>query len=91
MESGNFPKLDTVIKNHVMAALDLAGGNKAKAAELLGVSVKTVYNHYNRYKMEDTQAEQSQAQPVQSSGSEQVSVEENSLPTGNNSGSSIFG
>jgi len=49
MQTENFSKLEEVVKSHVLAALKLAGGNKAKAAGLLGVSIKTVYNHVNRY------------------------------------------
>lgn len=52
MQSNGFPKLEEVIKNHVLKAIEEAGGSKTKAAGLLGVSVKTVYNHVNRYNTE---------------------------------------
>jgi transposase len=86
MDSGNFPKLDDVVKTHVLAALDLAGGNKAKAAGLLGVSIKTVYNHVNRYSTEVPA-------PViaNSVSSEGASVEAAGLPTGNGGSTTIFG
>lgn len=93
MDANNFPKLDDVVKQHVLAALDLAGGSKAKAAELLGVSVKTVYNHFHRYNME-AQSSQSSEQSVEtsvSSNESEVSVAttpETSLPTGS---TNIFG
>jgi DNA-binding NtrC family response regulator len=34
----------------IMATLDACGGNKQKAAELLGVSLKTIYNRLNAYR-----------------------------------------
>lgn len=43
-----FPTLDEAIRSHVLAALTRTGGNKQQAAKLLGVSLKTVYNHLNR-------------------------------------------
>jgi len=54
MQDEKFPTLEEIVKNHVLAAIDAAGGSKAKAAGLLGVSVKTVYNHVNRYNSENT-------------------------------------
>lgn len=97
----NFPTLDEVIKAHVLKALEAAGGNKAKAAGLLGVSIKTVYNHYNRMQSEGTTTtsgtelttdstlettEALTAQNTESNANE--TTETNSLPTGSNS---IFG
>lgn len=40
----SFKTLEQVEKEHILKALEVAGGSKAKAASLLGVSVKTVYN-----------------------------------------------
>lgn len=102
MQAENFPKLEEIVKGHVLKALELSGGNKAKAAGLLGVSIKTVYNHVNRYNLdsvsttesavvssgtEEVTVEASQPQTPQSSGSEQAS---DTLPAGNGS-SNIFG
>lgn len=95
----NFPKLEEVVKNHVLLAIETAGGSKAKAAELLGVSVKTVYNHVNRHNAEGSSESLSTEGLVQETSSE-LSVEDtqstestelssNELPTGNSN--SIFG
>ena len=37
----------------IMATLDACGGNKQKAAEILGVSLKTLYNRLAAYKEAD--------------------------------------
>jgi DNA-binding NtrC family response regulator len=34
----------------IMATLDLHGGNKRKTADILGVSLKTLYNRLNTYR-----------------------------------------
>lgn len=103
MQAENFPKLDEVVKTHVLSALDLAGGNKAKAAELLGVSIKTVYNHLGRYGLStasrtSVSSSVESSSEVSSSDSEEVSSESvassvsegvrTALPTGSNN---IFG
>ena len=41
-----------VEKRLILATLELHGGNKRKAAEVLGVSLKTLYNRLNTYKLE---------------------------------------
>ena len=41
-----------VEKRLILATLELHGGNKRKAAEMLGVSLKTLYNRLNTYKLE---------------------------------------
>jgi len=48
-EKESFPTLAEVEKAHLDRALEKAGGNKAQAAKLLGVSIKTVYNKLNNY------------------------------------------
>lgn len=45
----DFPDLDTVIRRHTLAALARAGGSKCKAADLLGVSFKTLYNWLHKW------------------------------------------
>ena len=39
--------LNTVKRVLLLQTLKFTGGNKAKAAEILGVSLKTLYNHLN--------------------------------------------
>jgi DNA-binding NtrC family response regulator len=41
--------LRDVEKDYILASLQRNGGNKAKTAELLGISEKTLYNKLNRY------------------------------------------
>lgn len=48
-DTTEFQTLREMEKTHILAALDLANGNKAKAASLLGVSIKTVYNKLNSF------------------------------------------
>jgi len=44
--------LDTVEKEYILGSLQRNGGNKARTAEILGVSEKTLYNKLNRYAAE---------------------------------------
>jgi len=44
--------LDQVEKDYIIASLQRNGGNKARTAELLGISEKTLYNKLNRYTAE---------------------------------------
>ena len=41
--------LEALEKRHILAVLTHFKGNKAKAAEALGVSVKTIYNKLDIY------------------------------------------
>ena len=41
-----------VERRHILATLERLGGNKKKAAEILGVSLKTLYNRLKRYRNE---------------------------------------
>jgi DNA-binding NtrC family response regulator len=41
--------LDAVEKEYILASLQRNGNNKARTAEMLGVSEKTLYNKLNRY------------------------------------------
>ena len=45
--------VDEAEQKLIMATLDAAGGNKTRAAEMLGISLKTLHNKLNRFK-EDT-------------------------------------
>jgi DNA-binding NtrC family response regulator len=44
--------LDAVEKEYILSSLERNGGNKARTAEMLGVSEKTLYNKLNRYAAE---------------------------------------
>jgi two-component system response regulator HydG len=44
--------LDAVEKEYILGSLQRNGGNKARTAEILGVSEKTLYNKLNRYAAE---------------------------------------
>jgi DNA-binding NtrC family response regulator len=44
--------LDEVERQVILASLDRNGGNKARTAELLGISEKTLYNKLHRYAAE---------------------------------------
>ncbi len=41
--------MDKVEKEYILASLQKNGGNKARTAEVLGISEKTLYNKLNRY------------------------------------------
>ncbi len=42
-------QLREVEKEYILASLQRNGGNKARTAELLGISEKTLYNKLHRY------------------------------------------
>jgi DNA-binding NtrC family response regulator len=44
--------VDEAEQKLIMATLDSAGGNKTRAAEMLGISLKTLHNKLNRFKTE---------------------------------------
>jgi two-component system, NtrC family, response regulator HydG len=50
--------LDTVEKEYILYSLERNGGNKARTADVLGVSEKTLYNKLNRYTAEAVQGAQ---------------------------------
>jgi DNA-binding NtrC family response regulator len=41
--------LDDAERQHIVATLEHCGGDKKKAAEILGISLKTLYNRLNQY------------------------------------------
>ena len=45
-------RIDEVEKEMILRTIDLAEGNKARAAEILGISLKTLYNRLERYQSE---------------------------------------
>jgi DNA-binding NtrC family response regulator len=44
--------LDEVVRNHTLATLEHFEGNKRRTAEVLGISLKTLYNRLNQYEEE---------------------------------------
>jgi len=44
--------IDVLEKEYILGSLQRNGGNKARTAEILGVSEKTLYNKLNRYAAE---------------------------------------
>jgi len=45
--------LDQVERDLIYKTIEFAGGNKTRAAEMLGVSLKTLYNRLERYDGKD--------------------------------------
>jgi DNA-binding NtrC family response regulator len=45
--------IEDVEKRLIMATLEAYGGNKRKTADILGVSLKTLYNRLNQYRLTD--------------------------------------
>ena len=44
--------VDEAERKLILATLEAAGGNKTRAAEMLGISLKTLHNKLNRFKEE---------------------------------------
>ena len=53
-----FKTLAQVEKEYILEVLESVGGSKAKAAAVLGVTIKTVYNKLNRYAAESKPVEE---------------------------------
>ncbi len=49
--------VDEAEQKLIVATLDSAGGNKTRAAEMLGISLKTLHNKLNRFKRRKVQTE----------------------------------
>jgi DNA-binding NtrC family response regulator len=45
--------LDEVVRNHTLATLEHFEGNKRRTAEVLGISLKTLYNRLNQYQEDE--------------------------------------
>ena len=58
-ESGGLLPLEEVQRRHVLRVLEGMGGNKARAAEVLGIGRATVYQFLNRVKEKKTTHEES--------------------------------
>ena len=48
--------LDDIVRAHTLATLEHFDGNKKRTAEVLGISLKTLYNRLRRYEQDDEQA-----------------------------------
>jgi DNA-binding NtrC family response regulator len=46
--------LDEVERELILRTIGFSGGNKSRAAEILGVSLKTLYNRLDRYQTRTT-------------------------------------
>ena len=47
-----FPLLEEIVRRHVLRALAEAGGNRSRAAELLGISRKSLWERLARWQAE---------------------------------------
>lgn len=47
--ASELPTLAELEKRHILNAIALSDGNKTKAAKILGVSLKTIYNKLHEY------------------------------------------
>ena len=45
--------VDDVERRLIMLTLEHTGNNKTRAAELLGISLKTLHNKLNRFRLDD--------------------------------------
>jgi DNA-binding NtrC family response regulator len=52
----NFPSLKEVERKHIYLALKVTNGNKAKAAKILGITQKTLYNKFHKYFIDNLKA-----------------------------------
>jgi DNA-binding NtrC family response regulator len=50
--------VDEAEQKLIMATLESSGGNKTRAAEMLGISLKTLHNKLNRFKSGELPTEQ---------------------------------
>jgi DNA-binding NtrC family response regulator len=48
---GKLPSLDEVERRHILKVLQHTGGNRARAAKILDVDPKTLYNKLKSYNM----------------------------------------
>jgi DNA-binding NtrC family response regulator len=56
--------LEDVEKRYILRVLDLAGGQRSKAAEMLGIDRKTLYRKLNAWGVEDSAKESSEGRPT---------------------------
>jgi DNA-binding NtrC family response regulator len=56
-------ELRQIEREYILSSLSRNGGNKARTAELLGISEKTLYNKLHRYAEEDRGASEGRDQP----------------------------
>lgn len=51
-ENGEFKRLEIIEQEQILRALDHTGGNRTKAADILGINIRTLRNKINQYKEE---------------------------------------
>lgn len=51
LDVSSFPSLEQLERQYLNLVLERNGGNKATTAKILGVSVKTIYNKLDAYKV----------------------------------------
>lgn len=56
----NFQTLKELEREHFFNAIKLANGNKTKAASMLGITVKSVYNKLDKYYSETKQGDENE-------------------------------
>jgi two-component system response regulator AtoC len=56
----------SIERSLIFATLEEYGGNKEKAAETLGLSLKTLYNRLRQYELDDMQAQQTHTEDINS-------------------------
>jgi len=54
VEKQKFLSLKDVVRIHICAVMDHTSGNKRRAAKILGMTERTLYNHISRYMKEGT-------------------------------------
>jgi DNA-binding NtrC family response regulator len=64
--------LDAVEREYILGSLQRNGNNKARTAEILGVSEKTLYNKLNRYAAEARQQGNTAGNLIKAAGGEGV-------------------
>ncbi|HBE66960.1 MAG TPA: sigma-54-dependent Fis family transcriptional regulator, partial [Planctomycetaceae bacterium] len=53
-DSGGLAKLDDIARTHVIEALRQSGGNKAKAARILGIHRRKLYRLLEKYEIDES-------------------------------------
>jgi two-component system, NtrC family, response regulator AtoC len=56
--------LRQVERQLILKTLEMAGGNRVRAAEILGISPKTLYNKLGRYNAQ-SEAQKSETEPAE--------------------------
>jgi DNA-binding NtrC family response regulator len=51
-ENGEFKRLEIIEQEQILRALGYTSGNRTKAADILGINIRTLRNKINQYKEE---------------------------------------